>query len=114
MASKRREQDVDWRNPKLSSRVRVALYLYSVVGEGSHFYKSDVREALPGIEQIDRRMRELREFGWVIRNYKDSPTLMPNELLLEQVGARIWNGDNALPSGARVSSALKRQVLDRD
>lgn len=105
---------LSWRNPKLSSRVRVALYLHHEVGEGHRFYKTDMRTALPGIEQVDRRMRELRELGWVIRNYKDSPTLLPNELLLERVGSRIWEKGLALPSASRVSSALKRQVLDRD
>jgi hypothetical protein len=105
---------LNWRNPKLSSRVRVALYLFDEVKEGNRFYKGDMRQALPGIEQIDRRMRELREVGWVIRNYKDSPVLAPNELLLEKVGDQVWTPGYRNLTAGRINNALKRQVFDRD
>ncbi len=106
--------ELSWKNTKLSSKVRVALYLYDEVGEGNRFNKSDMRLALPGIEQIDRRMRELREVGWVIRNYKDSPVLAPNELLLERVGDHVWTPGYRNPNADRINNALKRQVFDRD
>jgi 5-methylcytosine-specific restriction endonuclease McrA len=105
---------MSWKDATLSSRARVALYLSQEVGEGNQFHKNAVREALPGIEQVDRRMRELREVGWIIRNYKDHPSLKPNELLLENVGDAVWEVGYKSPASARVSGKVQRQVFDRD
>ena len=104
--------ELDWRDPKLSSRARVALYLYEVVGAGNSFQMRELREAIPGITQIDRRVRELREAGWVIRTYKDMSSLDPSELFLEKVGDRIWVPGYRMELG-RLSLAARRAALDR-
>ncbi len=61
----------DWRDGTLGTRVRVALWLASEVGEGGTFRKQQLRDAMPGVEQIDRRMRDLRPAGWEILTYRD-------------------------------------------
>lgn len=79
-----------WDDPSHTSKVRVAHWLFAQVGQGSVFTKADMRDAIPGVEQIDRRMRELRSLGWVIKTYREMPSLHSNELYLDNVGARIW------------------------
>ena len=51
-----------WRNPNLSSRVRVALYLFSEVGEGGRFFKSDMRAALPG-KDLGKMIKEVNDIS---------------------------------------------------
>ncbi|NED80912.1 hypothetical protein G3I76_12555, partial [Streptomyces sp. SID11233] len=60
-------------------RVRVALWLVSVVGEGNPFTKTELRTAFPDESQIDRRLRDLRDWGWVIHNSRDDESLRPEE-----------------------------------
>lgn len=98
----------------LSSKKRAALYLYQAVGEGNRFLKTDLRDAVPGVEQIDRRMRDLRDDGWIIKNYRDDPTLAPNELLLEKVGTHVWDPTAQKKRERAISAATRRQVFDRD
>ena len=53
-----------WDDANLGTMRRAALWLVEVVGEGNSFTKSQLREAFPEVAQIDRRMRDLRDFGW--------------------------------------------------
>ncbi|HEX8423756.1 MAG TPA: HNH endonuclease [Pyrinomonadaceae bacterium] len=108
-----------WRDARHGSRNRVAHYLFERVGEGHVFSKDALRDMLRmpdgrGIEQIDRRMRELREVGWVIRNYKDMATLAPNELFLEKVGAHTWEPSYRPPRATALSATDRRKVFERD
>ena len=41
----------DWRDQSFGTRVRVALWLASQVGEGGTFSSQDLRAAMPGVEQ---------------------------------------------------------------
>jgi 5-methylcytosine-specific restriction endonuclease McrA len=109
-----RETGPYWQNSKFGSRNRVANWLVEVVGEGAVFTKNQLREALPGIEQIDRRMRDLRPLGWVIRTYKDMTTLAADELFLERVGDRVWEPDYRPPRVSGISAATRRAVFERD
>ena len=70
--------------------MRVAHWLYSKVGQGNVFTKADLRDAIPGVEQVDRRMRDLRPLGWVIKTYREMPALHANELYLDKIGSRVW------------------------
>lgn len=70
--------------------MRVALWLYSEIGEGGTFSKAQLREAFPGIEQVDRRMRDLRVDGWAIATYREDRSLEPEELRLISVGGHVW------------------------
>lgn len=108
-----------WQNPKHGSRNRVAHYLFDQVGEGRVFNKDNLREVLRtadgrGIEQIDRRMRELREVGWVIRNYKDMATLAPNELYLEKIGEHTWEPGFRPPRPTTLTATERRRVFERN
>jgi hypothetical protein len=82
-----------WDDPSLTlgSMMRAALWLVTVVGEGNKFTKQDLREAFPGIAQIDRRMRDLRDFGWIIDTTREDPTLAAEEFRLVQAGVPVWD-----------------------
>lgn len=92
----------------------MAHHLATEVGEGASFTMQSVRDACPGIEQIDRRMRELREVGWVIRTYKDHAGLQPQELFLETIGDRVWEPGYKGTAVQRISGPLRREVFARD
>jgi hypothetical protein len=81
----------DWATFKAGSRTRVALWLASEVGEGGTFTKAQLREAFPLVEQIDRRMRDLRAEGWIIATYREDRSLASDELRLVTVGGHVWD-----------------------
>jgi hypothetical protein len=56
-----------------------ALWLAAEVGEGGVFTKEQVRQAFPGISQADRRIRDLRDYGWVIHTNTDDASLASGE-----------------------------------
>jgi 5-methylcytosine-specific restriction endonuclease McrA len=97
-----------------SSLVRVAKFIASV-GENTIFTKMDLLEAVPGVAQADRRMRDLRDMGWTIENYKTNPQLRPEQYLVRKVGTRIDLGERR-PSTARksISGPIRRRVLERE
>lgn len=101
-------------SPK-SSKVRVAIFIASV-GEGNKFSKLEMLHAVPGVAQADRRMRDLREIGWVIDNYKGNPSLKPDEYLVRKIGVRIDLGEKPPASVGRksVSGPKRRRIFDRD
>ena len=98
-----------------SSKARVAAFV-ALVGEGNKFSKLEMFNAVPGVAQADRRMRDLREIGWVIDNYKGNPTLKPDEYLVRKIGTRVDLGEKPPTSVGRksVTGAKRRRILDRD
>lgn len=98
------------REVRRSSRVIVAEFV-ATVGEGNKFTKLDLNRAIPFYAQNDRRMRELRESGWVIDNYKVNPSLAPDEDLVREIGVQIDLGERP-PKPAR--GAKRRRILERD
>jgi len=98
-----------------SSKVRVATFV-AIVGEGNKFSKLELLHAVPGVAQADRRMRDLREIGWVIDNYKGNPSLKPDEYLVRKIGIRIDLGEQAPRKSGRksVTGAKRRRIFDRD
>lgn len=108
-----------WENTKIGSKKRVAFYLATQVREGGFFTIDDMRDTIrtadgKGIDEIDRRIRELREVGWIIRNYKTLATLAPNELFLETVGDRVWEKDYKTPRSTTLSASARAAVYARD
>lgn len=81
----------DWRTSRAGAKVRAALWLVAVVGEGGIFTKSALRDAFPGVAQIDRRARDLRSDGWEIATYKEDRSLSPDQQRLVRVGGRVWS-----------------------
>jgi hypothetical protein len=98
-----------------SSKARVAAFV-ALVGEGNKFSKLEMFNAVPGVSQADRRMRDLREIGWVIDNYKGNPTLKPDEYLVRKIGIRVDLGEKPPASSGRksVTGAKRRRIFDRD
>src|SRR4051794_16149607 len=105
---------VVWQDESAGAAKRVGHYLATVVGEGNKFEKQQLREIVPGTEQVDRRMRDLRKVGWVIRNYKDKASLKPNELFLETIGDHVWQDGYKWPEREVLNTAKRRRVFDRD
>ncbi len=95
--------------------VQTARWLANQVGEGNVFTSQQLRQAVSGRSQVDRRMRDLRKFGWVIEETRDSPELRPGELRLARIGIPVWD-----PAARRqanppaVSNKLRKEVLFRD
>lgn len=50
-----------------------------------------IQQGKPGKRvEVDRRLRELREIGWVIDSHYDDRTLGANQYRLIQIGRKIW------------------------
>ncbi|MEV7613462.1 hypothetical protein [Streptomyces sp. NPDC089799] len=104
-----------WRNERLATMVRCALWLVAEVGVGEVFTKTQLREAFPETSQIDRRMRDLRDRGWRIATNRDDATLSPSEHRFVEMGAEVWKpGQSRVKQAAAVSAPQRREILDRD
>jgi hypothetical protein len=92
-----------WNDPTLraGTRIRIALWLLDEVGEGSTFTKAQLRDAFPNVEQVDRRMRDLRTSGWVIDTNREDAGLAPNTLRFVKAGDEVWR-----PGASRGPSTL--------
>lgn len=101
------------RGDRLGTMKRAALWLRDTVGEGNIFTKQKLREQFPGVEQADRRMRDLRNQGWIIHTNRHDPTLAPNELRFVKAGNPVWE-KGATQRTTGVSAATRREVLARD
>lgn len=80
----------NWRTYSAGAKVRVALWLHAEIGAGGTFTKQQLRDAFPNVEQIDRRMRDLRDEDWVINTYREDRALAVDELRLVKEGGPVW------------------------
>lgn len=103
----------DWRDAELGTRVRVALWLMEK-GKGTRFKKQELRDAFPGVEQVDRRMRDLRPAGWIIHTYRERDGLQPDELLLDEIGLPVWEAEHKGAGMRNISGKVRREVYERD
>ncbi len=90
--------------------VRGALWLLDVVGEGNVFTKEQVRHAFPGISQADRRIRDLRDFGWKIFSSSDDATLDSDEQRFVAAGVAVWDPVARRQAQAKAVTARERQT----
>jgi hypothetical protein len=107
----------DWRDPSVGgAMIRTALWLASEVGLGNVFTKEDLRAAVPGREQVDRRMRDLRQYGWRIEDYRTDSWLRPKQLRLAEIGVRVWDPTERKTGRPprRLSGSTRNEVLARD
>ena len=81
-----------WNDPNLKAgkMSRSALWLIQVVGEGNIFNKEQVRNAFPGISQADRRIRDLRKFGWLIDANTSDGSLASDQQRFVSRGISVW------------------------
>ncbi|MFV0134619.1 hypothetical protein ACLGIH_15505 [Streptomyces sp. HMX87] len=105
-----------WQDAGLGTMKRVALWLVSVVGEGNTFTKEDLRAAFPGVSQVDRRMRDLRDFGWRIDTNREDEELDPHEQRFVKPGDPVWEPGRATRKSGTIAigAARRREVLARD
>jgi hypothetical protein len=105
-----------WREEKLGTMKRVALWLVSEVGEGNKFTKEELRQAFPGVSQIDRRMRDLRGFGWRIDTNREDVTLTMAQQRFVERGQPVWEkGVTSRPSHApAIGVGRRREIIARD
>jgi hypothetical protein len=95
---------------------RVALWLLDVVGEGNEFTKEEMRAAFPGVSQIDRRMRDLRSFGWRIDTNREDASLTSAQQRFVESGQPVWEkGMASRPqSAAAIGAVRRREIISRD
>ncbi|MEU9096381.1 hypothetical protein [Streptomyces sp. NPDC048361] len=104
-----------WTDENLGTMKRAGLWLVSVVGEGSTFTKDELRQAFPGVSQIDRRMRDLRDHGWQIDTNRDDITLEPHEQRFVRQGEPVWEpGKGRAKSTVSVTATQRREIMSRD
>lgn len=88
--------------------VRGALWLLQVVGEGNTFTKNDLRSAFPGVSQVDRRIRELRDYGWVVLTSMEDASLLREDQRFVKAGVPVWD------SKARREAAPQKNISAKD
>ncbi len=103
-----------WKTSTAGARIRVALWLSSEVRVGGVFTKAQLRGAFPGVEQIDRRMRDLRSEGWVIHTYREDRSLLVDELRLVAIGAQVWAPHYRQRRGTAVSDKERQAIFVAD
>ncbi|MEV5296487.1 hypothetical protein [Amycolatopsis methanolica] len=101
-----------WDDPalKAGTMIKGALWLVAEVGEGGIFTKEQVRQAFPGVSQADRRIRDLRDYGWVIHTNTDDASLGPGEQRLVKVGIPVWDSNARREAAITTISAKQRQA----
>ncbi|MFF4490885.1 hypothetical protein ACFY0F_31210 [Streptomyces sp. NPDC001544] len=105
-----------WQSENLGSMARTALWLLQEVGVGKTFKKVELREAFPDVAQIDRRMRDLRDYGWQIDTSREDPTLTQQEQRFVTAGTEVWlPGKAKAPKHkASITAAQRTKILAAD
>ncbi|MFC7240852.1 hypothetical protein ACFQO7_00030 [Catellatospora aurea] len=100
-----------WNDPQLKAgtMVRGALWLVQEVGEGGTFTKEQIRAVFPGVAQADRRIRDLRAFGWTILASTEDATLLSEEQRFVKAGVPVWD-----PAARRAAQTIKITAKELD
>ena len=106
-----------WDDPGAGgTMVRGALWLLQVVGEGNTFTKNQLRDAFPGISQVDRRIRDLRDYGWVVYSSAEDASLLREDQRFVTTGVPVWDpaARRANAPEKTISTKERQAVLARD
>ncbi|WP_392841054.1 hypothetical protein [Streptomyces sp. LN500] len=103
-----------WRDEKFGTMKRAALWLVTVVGEGNVFTKEDVKNAFPGISQADRRVRDLRDYGWQIDTHREDALLGQHEQRFVGQGQPVWEPGKATKDSSSITDTQRRKILSSD
>ena len=107
-----------WQNPDSGGTMkRIALWLVAEVGEGGIFTKAQLRDAFPDASQADRRLRDLRDFGWKIDTNREDAGLDAHEQRFVKRGIAVWEPGKATrpkADGPSLNAAERREVFTRD
>lgn len=119
-----RSPGVLWWSPPAAGRrpgaeARLAAWLFFNRPEGSTFTLAEAREALGGPlgpnddEHMNRRLRQLRQDGWVIASHLHDASLSIGEYRVDVAG--WWPGSGRRPSRQKaIPASIRREVLARD
>lgn len=96
--------------------VKGALWLLQEVGVGNVFTKADIRAAFPDTAQADRRIRDLRDYGWVLHTSADDATLLREQTRFVSAGADVWDRQarRAAGPGTGLTAKERDAVMARD
>lgn len=104
-----------WQDESYGTMKRAALWLVTEIGVGNTFTKEQLRTAFPGISQADRRMRDLRDYGWKIDTNREDPTLDPHEQRFVVRGADVWVPGKAVKiESDALTATRRREILAQD
>lgn len=107
-----------WNDPEnnAGSMIRGAQWLLQVVGEGNTFTKNELRRDFPEVSQIDRRIRDLRDYGWIVYSSTEDASLLLEDQRFVKAGAAVWDPEERRKAAPhKTISAKERQaVLVRD
>jgi hypothetical protein len=105
-----------WQDAGLGTMKRVALWLVSEIGEGNTFTKEELRTAFPGVSQVDRRMRDLRDFDWRIDTRREDVELDFHEQRFVKPGVPVWEPGRATrrTGTMAIGAVRRREVLSND
>lgn len=107
-----------WDDPDLKggTMIRGALWLLQEVGEGNTFTKEMIRKAFPGVSQADRRIRDLRDYKWIIRTYTEDATIAREDQRFVKAGVAVWDpaARRAAAPEKNLSAKERQDVLARD
>ncbi|MEU2251424.1 hypothetical protein [Streptomyces sp. NPDC019224] len=103
-----------WQDEKLGTMKRAALWLLTVVQEGNVFTKEEVKNAFPGISQADRRVRDLRDYGWKIDTHREDASLGQHEQRFVAQGQPVWEPGKATKNSSALTETQRRKILARD
>lgn len=107
-----------WDDPqiKAGTMVRGALWLLQVVGEGGTYTKNELREAFPRVSQADRRIRDLRDYGWVLHSNTEDASLLAEDQRFVKAGVAVWDQRQRREAAPKktISSKDRQAVLKRD
>lgn len=87
---------------------RKALLDYLLARVGERVKSADLQAVCNGAVQYSRRLRELREEGWLISSHRDREDLALDEYVLESA----TKGDGVSPDA--ISGRVRAEVLARD
>ncbi|MEW2393734.1 hypothetical protein AB0933_35815 [Streptomyces venezuelae] len=107
-----------WNDPELKAgtMIKGALWLVQEIGAGQTFTKEQLREAFPGVSQADRRLRDLRDYGWVILTNTEDATLLAEDQRFVKAGVPVWDpaARRAAAPQKAISAKEKQSVMARD
>lgn len=103
-----------WQDGNFGTMKRAALWLLAVVGEGNVFTKEDVKNAFPGISQADRRVRDLRDYGWQIDTHREDSLLGQHEQRFVAQGQPVWEPGKATKASSSITETQRRKILATD
>lgn len=107
-----------WNDPGITagSMVRGALWLLQVVGEGNTFTKNELRHDFPNVSQIDRRVRDLRDYGWIVYSSTEDASLLLEDQRFVKAGAAVWDQEERRKAAPHktISTKERQAVLARD